>query len=163
MHRLSLVAVSGGYSSFGAWDSHCCGFSCCRVWTLGCTGFSSWHTDSVGTRTQLPHSVWHLPSVCVCVLSCVQLFAAPWTVACQASLSIGFPSRILEWVAISYSRGCSWSRDWTRISCIGRQILYQLCHQGRRSSRTRDQTGVPCIAKQILNHGIIREAPELDL
>ena len=25
------------------------------------------------------------------VLRCVQLFVAPWTVACQASLSMGFP------------------------------------------------------------------------
>ena len=36
-------------------------------------------------------------------------------------------SRILEWVAISISRGSSQSRDWTCISCIscnGRQILY---------------------------------------
>ena len=30
----------------------------------------------------------------------------------------------LVWVAISYSRGSSWSRDQTRISCTGRQILY---------------------------------------
>ena len=29
--------------------------------------------------------------VCVCVwLSCVQLFQTPWTVACQAPLSMGF-------------------------------------------------------------------------
>ena len=28
--------------------------------------------------------------VCVSVLSCVQLFATPWTVACQAPLSIEF-------------------------------------------------------------------------
>ena len=33
-------------------------------------------------------------------------------------------ARILEWVAISFSRGSSWPRDWTRISCIGRWILY---------------------------------------
>ena len=36
-------------------------------------------------------------------------------------------ARILEWVAISYSRGSSWPRDWTWvscISCIGRQILH---------------------------------------
>ena len=36
-------------------------------------------------------------------------------------------ARILEWVAISYSRGSSWCRDWTYVSwvpCIGRQILY---------------------------------------
>ena len=35
--------------------------------------------------------------------------------------------RILEWVAISFSRGSSWPRDWTwvsYISCIGKQILY---------------------------------------
>ena len=42
----------------------------------------------------------------------------------------GFPShgifqaRILEWVAISFSRGSIWPRDQTCISCIGRQILY---------------------------------------
>ena len=29
--------------------------------------------------------------VCVCVFSCVQLFATPWTVARQAPLSMGFP------------------------------------------------------------------------
>ena len=33
-------------------------------------------------------------------------------------------SRILEWVAISSCRGSSWPRDGTRMSCIGRQILY---------------------------------------
>ena len=36
-------------------------------------------------------------------------------------------ARRLEWVAISSSRGCSWSRDWnciSYISCISRQILY---------------------------------------
>ena len=70
-------------------------------------GLSGAQASVVGTWTPLPHSVWDLPSVCACVLSCVQLFAAPWTVACQAPLSIGFPSRILEWVSISYSRGSS--------------------------------------------------------
>ena len=35
--------------------------------------------------------------------------------------------RILEWIAISYSRGSSQPKDWTHVSCvscIGRQILY---------------------------------------
>ena len=34
---------------------------------------------------------------------------------------------ILEWVAIPFSRGFSWPRDWTQVSCvscIGRWILY---------------------------------------
>ena len=38
-----------------------------------------------------------------------------------------FQASILEWVAISYSRGSTRPRDWTHISCvfcIGRQILY---------------------------------------
>ena len=33
-------------------------------------------------------------------------------------------ARILEWVAISFSREFSQLRDWTLVSCIGRQILY---------------------------------------
>ena len=38
-----------------------------------------------------------------------------------------FQARILEWVAISFSKGSSWGRDWTcmsYISCIGRCVLY---------------------------------------
>ena len=35
-----------------------------------------------------------------------------------------FPERILEWVAISYSREISQPRGGNLISCIGRQILY---------------------------------------
>ena len=36
-----------------------------------------------------------------------------------------FQARILEWVAISSSRGSSQPRDGTCISCIGRWSLYQ--------------------------------------
>ena len=43
----------------------------------------------------------------------------PWTVARQAPLSIGlFQARILEWVAISFSRGSSQPRDQTRVSAL---------------------------------------------
>ena len=38
-----------------------------------------------------------------------------------------FQAWILEWVAISFSRGSSWPRDQTLISyisCIGRQVIY---------------------------------------
>ena len=34
-------------------------------------------------------------------------------------------ARILEWVVISSSRGHSWPRDQTGISCIGRQVHYR--------------------------------------
>ena len=33
-------------------------------------------------------------------------------------------ARILEWVAVSFSRGSSRSREWTHFSCVGRWILY---------------------------------------
>ena len=35
-------------------------------------------------------------------------------------------SRILEWAAISFSKGLSWPRDWTCVFCLSRQILYHL-------------------------------------
>ena len=35
-----------------------------------------------------------------------------------------FKVRILEWVVISFSKGSSWPRVWTHVSCTGRQILY---------------------------------------
>ena len=46
-----------------------------------------------------------------CLLSHVWLFATPWTVAGHGI----FQARILEWVAISFSRGSSWLRDRTWI------------------------------------------------
>ena len=53
------------------------------------------------------------------MLSHVWLFGTPWTVAPQAPLSMGIlQARILEWVAIPFSRGTSQPRDRTQVSCI---------------------------------------------
>ena len=44
-----------------------------------------------------------------------------------------FQARILECVAMPFSRGSSQHRDWTCISCVyctGRQVLYHYCHLG---------------------------------
>ena len=50
--------------------------------------------------------------------SCPML-VTPWTVACQAPLYMGFfQARILEWVAISFSRGSSQPRNRTQVFCI---------------------------------------------
>ena len=46
--------------------------------------------------------------------SCVWLFVTSWTVALRGILQ----ARILEWVAISLSRGSSRPRDWIHVSCI---------------------------------------------
>ena len=46
-------------------------------------------------------------------------FETPWTVACQAPLSMGIlQAKILEWVAISFPRGSSQPRNQTQVSCI---------------------------------------------
>ena len=57
--------------------------------------------------------------VCMCEsISRVLLFATPWTVARQAPLSMGIlQARILEWVAMPFSRGSSQPRDQTQVSC----------------------------------------------
>ena len=53
------------------------------------------------------------------------LFVTPWTVAHQAPFVHSISqARILEWVAIFFSRGSSRPRDQTRVSCIGRWVLY---------------------------------------
>ena len=44
-------------------------------------------------------------------------------------------ARILEWVASHFSRGSSWPRDQTCVSCIGRRILY---HWATRQAPTSD-------------------------
>ena len=50
-------------------------------------------------------------------------------------------ARILEWVAISFSKRSSQPRAWTQISCIGRQILY---HWGTREAHTEKTPSYKC-------------------
>ena len=53
-----------------------------------------------------------------CIKSCLTL-ATPWTVAFQGSSVCGIlQARILEWVAISFSRGSSQPRNRTQVSSI---------------------------------------------
>jgi len=69
----------------------------------------------------------------VYVRTCAQLLSRVWLFAAMdcsppgSSVHRILPARILEWVAISHSRGSSRPTDWTLISCvpcIGRGILY---------------------------------------
>ena len=45
-----------------------------------------------------------------------------------------FQARVLEWVAITFSRGPSWCRDQTLVSCIVGRCFYHLSHQGSPKS-----------------------------
>ena len=68
-------------------------------------------------------------AVLCCVCSVVSNSLHPMDCSSPGSFVHGiFQARILEWVAISFSRWSSQTRDWNHvsyISCIGRQILYQ--------------------------------------
>ena len=55
-------------------------------------------------------------------LSPVPLSVTLRTAACQATLSMGSP-RILEWVAIPFSRGSSRRRHWTLVFCTAAGFL----------------------------------------
>ena len=83
-------------------------------WDLECLTHSRW----LEYLTKDPCKQGKILSLAVAViqsLSHVRLFATPWSVACQAPLSKGISqARKLEQVAISFSRGFSWSRDWTQ-------------------------------------------------
>ena len=62
--------------------------------------------------------------LCAYLLSYVQLFMTPWTVAHQAPLSIGIlQARMLEWVAIPSSRGSIHSRDVSQVSHIADEFF----------------------------------------
>ena len=66
-------------------------------------------------------------------LSHVWLFVTLLTVACQAPLSMGIlQAGILQWDAISSSRGSFWHRNWTWVSCTaGRFFTIWATKEGR--------------------------------
>ena len=75
----------------------------------------------------VPLLVWcpSRASTCSVTQLCPTL-ATPWTVPCQAPLSMWFP-RQQYWSGLPFPPSedlSSRPRDWTRVSCIGRWILY---------------------------------------
>ena len=64
---------------------------------------------------------------CAQLLSCVQLFVTPWTVAHQAPLSMGF-SRQEYWSGQPFPPPGDLPTCISFVSFIGRQILYHQCH-----------------------------------
>ena len=61
---------------------------------------------------------------CVCTQSYLTLCSSVDCSPSGSSVLGVFQSRILEWVAISFSRGSSRPRDWAQVSCISRWNLY---------------------------------------
>ena len=104
--------------------------TCSDLWFIaggGCTKyFATTSHEQLSSHTSISIS-----SLCVSLLSRVQLFATPWIVAYEAPPSMGFsrqeywsfsfnisPSNELEWVSFPFSRGSSQPRDRTQVSLI---------------------------------------------
>ena len=88
-----------------------------------------WFWASSPSRSQDPCH-YHISCMCVrsvtksCVTLCDSMDCSPPGPSVHGISQ----ARRLEWVAISYSRGSSWPRDWTWvfcISCMARWVLYQ--------------------------------------
>ena len=77
------------------------------------------HQANVAIASSLHKPPWPGLLLLLCRFSPVWLFATLWTIAHQAPLSMEFSRQeLLEWVAIPFSRGPSWPRDQTWVSCI---------------------------------------------
>ena len=90
---------------------------------MGPSGFSGSVTKTLTPVTPcgpFPYITCWVSCLCACVLSrfsCVQLFATPWTVNLpEFSVHEIAQARILEWVAIPFSRVSSRQRGRTRSS-----------------------------------------------
>ena len=82
-----------------------------------------------------PLTIW-----CAQSLNLVRLFCDPMDCSLPASSVHGlFQARVLEWGAISSSRGFSWPRDGTHVFCIGGWILYHWATREAHSKEKRDQ------------------------
>ena len=66
--------------------------------------------------------------MCTSVLSCPTLCDPIDCILPGSSVHGILQARILEWVAVPFSRGSSQHRDQTWISCMGRHILYHQRH-----------------------------------
>ena len=92
---------------------------------------------------------------CLVTKSCLTLLKAMDCSPPGSSVHGISQARILEWFAISFSRGSSWPRDWTHVSCISRRILY---HWATREAlvRLKPYLTSSCFSKQwsklVVNH-----------
>ena len=74
--------------------------------------------------------------------------------SCQASLFMGFPRlRILEWVAISFSKGSSWPRDQTCVSCLTDRFFITEPWEAWKAFTTRLKLSKVHISRVIMTPG----------
>ena len=83
-------------------------------------------------------SIWHIiiaTSIHTHIHTYVSVLVAPCPALCDpmdcsllgSSIHGILQARILEWVAIRFSRGSSWPRDQTRVSCSAGKFITAIC------------------------------------
>ena len=120
---MMLVLVSSVQVFVTTWSVACQAPLCMEFSRHGILPW--WRLDFYVLRFNLLQTVYVLTLSCCCWITklCPTLLQPPWTVACQASLSVRFP-RQEYWSGLPLSRGSSWPRDWTHVSYVDRQVLY---------------------------------------
>ena len=134
----------------------------------------------IGKQILCHWATWEVTIVCVCVCVCVCVLAAQSCLTLWDPMESSPPgssihgtlqARILEGVAIPFSRGSSWPRDWTWISCISvrfftiwatreapRRLDWVAISFSRGSSQPRAQTWVSYTADRFFTIWAMREA-----
>ena len=97
---------------------------------------------------------------CMCVMlshSAVSASATLWTVSLQAPLSMGIlQTRILEWVAVPFSRGSSQPRSQTQVSRIAGRFFASY-HQGSPAAAARSLQSCPTLCDP--RDGLLQGSP----
>ena len=122
----------------GAWQTTEHGVA--KSWTWQ----SNWVHTHIYTHTPCKKLLFHLLGyLCILLflLMLKMILLVTWSYStlcdpmdCSLPVSSAYgisQARILKWLAIYFSRGFSQPRDWTRVSCLGRQIL---CHWPTREA-----------------------------
>ena len=79
-------------------------------------GFLIWKKRKM--ITQASQHCWHHYHVCLVTQSCPTLCNPLGYSPPGSSVLIILQARILEWAAVSFSRGSSWPRGWTQVSYV---------------------------------------------
>ena len=94
---------------------------------------------NTGSRANI---VWPCAMLCAMLLQLCLTLCDPLACSLPGSSVHGISqARILEWVAISFSRRSSQPRGWIQVSCIGRQIHY---HWATKEAHTEKIPSYKC-------------------
>ena len=97
---------------------------CTRDWKIDCDHYTPIRMAKIQNAGSVRMWSDRMLHACVHAQSCPTLCDSMDCSPPGSSVHGIFQTRVLEWVATSFSRGSSQPRDRTHISCIGKWVLY---------------------------------------